>query len=482
MSSRQPKPFEVEASCSHTTLQKSDTFQTESDSNSWDVENGSFSQDDDASNDHNIGMHPEVDQLGSARTPWYGTSMVLLAEVLGTGVLSLPYAAKTLGFASSAVFLVVFAFFSYYASVMLSSVRQKYPHVRSYADAATELFGPRFGKFTSACMLLNWGGVAIYFLVAGSDAMGTISNEGWFACKINRTLMAGLFFVVACQVRDFHAVSKYLAGPSFLAIITALLLILVTLLINERHDFGSTTTIGPGDDTDALSYLRALSSIVFAYQGQSIFLELMAEMKDSKQFPKATLVSYIIMLATYSATVVIAYGVKGQDVPDFLPDVLHAGSVPAQIVGVLTFFHIMVTYVVVVQPIHVWIHTTFRHKTLYKNTFAGTCDWMIITVSFAVFAWIIANLVPFFADIQSILGSLFGAPTIFGWPVLFYFRAHRREAKSLRETIRLMGVSDTVLCVIMFCVLLPLFAIVGTSGGVVTLLQDIENGGTAFGC
>lgn len=437
-----------------------------------------------------ITKHPEADVLGSARTPWYGTSMVLLADVLGTGVLSLPYAAVTLGWASAIVCLVVFSVAAKYSGVLLSDVRQQYPDVRSYADAATELVGVKFGHFTMACMLLNWGALAVYFLVASSDALQTASGDGgWLGCKLNRTLVSALTFVVACQVRDFHSVSKYLSVPSFIAIVTAIIITLVSLVTDEgvmndivNGNFGNGTTVGPSPGTNAFDYITAMSSIVFAYQGQSIFFEMMAEMKQSTQFPKAATVAYTIMLFAYVTTVIIAYGSKGSETPGFLPNILEAGSPVAVAVGILTYIHIVVAYVVTVQPIHVWIHSTFRSSTLYQSTFGGTRDWVIITVLFTTFVWFVANLIPFFADIQGIIGSLFGAPIMFGWPPLFYWLSKRRGSFSNKEAVFLMGKFNAVICGIMLFACVPTFVIVGTYGGVATLVSDARAAGNPFGC
>jgi amino acid permease len=423
--------------------------------------------------------------FGTARTPWYGTSLLILGDVLGTGILSLPFAAATLGWVSSMVFIFLCAFLAHYTSTLLTAVKTACPHVTSYGDAAKELVGNKFGTFTKVSMIVNWAALAIYFLVATADAIGNINHSGWLACGLNRTIIAAVLLLAATQVRDFHSLTK-LAGPSFVAILTVVIIILVTLLVHEDGEpFGDDTTVGPIQGTSALDYILAASSIVFAYQGQSIFLEMMSEMKDSREFPKSSGLAYSIMAMAYAATVMIAYGTEGTAVPGFLPDILDSYShVSETVSGVLTCFHIIVAYVLNIQPIHIWLHTTFRPKTLYKSSFEGARDWFIITLSTIVIAWLVANLIPFFAAIQSVLGSLFGAPTMFGWPPLFYFIVKQRETstKSIRETLSLMGPTRAIICSIMFFILTPLFVIFGTYSGMANLIQQAEVGGSVFGC
>lgn len=81
--------------------------------------------------------------------------------------------------------------------------------------------------------------------------------------------------MIPCQARDFYSISKVLSGPSFILIIVAVLIILVALLSQEKETFASNTMVGPMLGTDAFDYISAMASIVFAYQGQSIFIELM---------------------------------------------------------------------------------------------------------------------------------------------------------------------------------------------------------------
>lgn len=471
-----PSPTKDPAQKFRTDVESGGTGSIASSSASQDIEAKKDQVEDDRDDDNTV--------LGSARTPWYWTSIIMLADVLGTGILSLPYAAAVLGWACSLVCITIFALLANYSSVLLSKVQQMHPHFTSFAIAATELGGPRFGKFTQICILLNWGSLAVYFLVAAADSIGNITTYGLLDCQINRTIIAALLLLIPCQMRDFHSMSKVLAAPSFLAIIGAVAIILITLLVQDAQEFGSNTTVGPAPGTNGFDFINAMAAIVFAYKGQSIFFELMAEMKSSNKFPSATMMAYIIMFLAYSTTAIVAYGIKGSSVPGFLPNILDGGSANAKAVSVLTCFHIMVAYVVCVQPLHVWLHCTFFPKTVYKSTWNGSRDWLITTVSFTLIGWTIANLIPFFADIQSLIGNLFGAPIMFGWPPLFYFLAKRQEteSKSIHEALRQMGWWNGLICGFMLLVLVPLFVIFGTIGSMISLIDDAQNAGQPFGC
>ena len=107
------------------------------------------------------------------------------------------------------------------------------------------------------------------------------------------------------------------------------------------------------------------------------------------------------------------------------------------------------------------------HRTIHRHFFAATADaagamaalhWLCVTVrtlalaisldhprypepagtppllipplhqvGMLAFAFLVANAIPFFDDFQNLLGSLTGAPILFGWPAFFYVRRRDRN-------------------------------------------------------
>ena len=420
--------------------------------------------------------------IGSARTPWYGTTIVLLSEVMGTGILSLPYAAKTLGWVSAMVAVPFFAALACYSGWLLARVQRELPSVHSYADASTELLGERFGRFTKVCLLLSWGALAVYYLIAMADGIQDFLGSR-LRCSYQRSMVAALLLVLPCQCRDFYAISKYLSIPSTCAIVLLVLIVMGSLLGNGNTttSFGDTTTIGPIEGTNSLDYLQALSAFNFAYQGQSIYLELMSEMKDSTQFPRSCNFAYVVMAFVYAVTVVVAYGLRGIDTPDFLPDILPPGFARST-VGLLVVLHIAVSYVVSVQPLHMWFHSTIFPKTATEESLSGKGHWFVLTFGYLIFGFFVGNLIPFFADVQALIGSLFGAPTIFAWPAAFYFALYRRKANSWKEACEIMGWKHAITCLLFLFMFTPIFWVLGTSGAVASIVQDAKNSLRPFEC
>ena len=102
--------------------------------------------------------------------------------------------------------------------------------------------------------------------------------------------------------------------------------------------------------------------------GQSIFLEIMSEMKDTTEFPKACTASYIFMLFAYGLTALVAYGIVGNDVEGFLPDSLPENALK-QAVGVFITFHSHPARVEL--ALFRSMHTAHADRKIDSSTLAG---------------------------------------------------------------------------------------------------------------
>ena len=69
--------------------------------------------------------------------------------------------------------------------------------------------------------------------------------------------------------------------------------------------------------------------MLFAFQGQSVFLEIMREMKQPQRFGLAVQLANASMALLYGIAIAIGYGARGSAVAAFLPDSMLEG--PAKV-------------------------------------------------------------------------------------------------------------------------------------------------------
>ena len=171
------------------------------------------------------------------RSEWWHSSAVIVGEVMGTGVLSLPYACSRLGWVCGISASIGFGCAAFYSGTLLAYLKNYlYPGATSFADLSFSIGGRRFGIFTRVVLCAGWALILPYYLVACSSALAAaIPSAGlcyWHWSLVVMVLMAPLL-----QLRSLHGLS-YLSAASTAAIIIALAL-LIPGLISSRP----TTTV-----------------------------------------------------------------------------------------------------------------------------------------------------------------------------------------------------------------------------------------------
>lgn len=422
------------------------------------------------------------------RTSWPATSFLIMGEVMGSGLLALPYAAVNLGWVLSMITVTLFAFVSSYSGNMLALVKNEFlPHADGYADLAHATVGPRFGLFTRILIVVNWTLLMPYFIIGTGNAISGVASSSSGMCGYYWTLIAAGLIWLPAQFTTLTYIS-YLSTPSTAAIVIAAIMLLVDVGVNASTGFGALTDVGVVAPTGKSGFeafvtvFGALSSFVFAYQGQDMFCEIMQEMSDSREAPKAVTVSYCCMAASYTICVVVAYGFQGRSVAQFLPDTLDDGPIKT-IVNVLVAFHILCAYVMTSNLVCKIFYALLFPSSPLLLASTGTRDealsvrlrWMVVTSALLAFSFLIANLIPAFSAMQSLLGALCAAPIVFGYPAIFTYRAHRLQQKPLPWF-------DTIACFLFVFVCTPAFGILGFIGAIYGIHDALQTAAGPFSC
>jgi len=450
-------------------------------------------------------------------------SFNIAAEVMGAGVLSLPHAVVALGWVAGLGATAVFALCSLYAGLLLRvTITELFPNAESFADLAVATVGPRFGTTTRFTILLSWALLLPYFVIASASSLRLAFPQADGLCFPEWCCVAALLLLLPLQCQTLHTLS-YAALLSTLAIIAAAVLVLATLsppvsppvspppptssplsffaptidapsasldapslstpmtlpvahsaihsstFASANHSLWPPALESPRDLSfaDVLAWAGSVCAFVFAFQGQSVFPEMMREMRDPREFGYSIAIATAIMSLVYSATVIIGYGAMGSSVAGFLPDSMAAG--PAKrIVGVLITLHTTVCYLITGQPLHraahSWLFPRDAASRWRSSRPASIGPWLITTLMMLLFAVLLATLVPFFAQFQSLLGALTGTPSLYGWPPLFYLRGCALRGRRVPALDRFM-------CNLFLWVLLPVLSAMGTADAVTGIVR-----------
>jgi len=296
----------------------------------------------------------EPDNHGPARvSEWYQTSFNLMAEIMGTGILSLPSLMAGLGYALGTTAIVVFAFATYYSGVILMKVKNKYyKQILSYGDVAFILHGRAFEQVTRWLLYCNWYALMCYYVLALASCFMSAFYWRTDVCFWQWGLVAVAVLVPFIQFRTFHMIS-YASFVSTVSIITAAAIITASFITGGTDEALSGTFVPPTYEVPAQSFLSGyanLANVIFVFQGQSNFYEMAGEMKNPKKFLLSLGLSQCTLLTCYLFTALLAYTYGGQNLYGFILYSLPANSLRTAC-SLLVALHIVVAYTITCQPL-----------------------------------------------------------------------------------------------------------------------------------
>jgi vesicular inhibitory amino acid transporter len=278
--------------------------------------------------------------------------------------------------------------------------------------------------------------------------------------------------VVPLQIRTLHGLGGLATISNFATVFIIGAVMLSFALEGQREDAVFSTGLRPGQSFREV--FSNMSTFIFAFQGQSMFLEIMREMKRPQDFGKAAVGGYNFMFVLYLATTIIGYHYNGDKVQGFLPFSVPPGPLKT-VIGVCLALDIVVGYLLTNQPLCSKLHQIYFPETFMEHGWRARLHWFGISGSFLVLAFVVANAIPFFTAFQSIIGSMMGAPICFLGPAFFYLRASALHGDKVPAIER-------AVCYLSICVLFPSCWALNLYSAVESLLDDWSTFGRPFDC
>jgi len=233
-----------------------------------------------------------------------------------------------------------------------------------------------------------------------------------------------------------------------------------------------------------------LASIGFAIGSQKLFLNIRHEMRHKQQAPTTLMYSLCTYGTAYVVTCVLAgtgmclcasskTGHKSsilscfwqpflKDPPAFLFEAIPEG-ISRRSAGLLLWIHVAVSYSINSQAI---CSSLNRRLSFWPDRPAE--KWMLLTGGMALSSYTIANAIPFFQDLVSLIGALTSVPLTLTLPALLYRYAIQRV--SLWRPV--VGSSSSY-HLLMYSMV---FLIIGLAGALFSIDRDWANQGKPFSC
>jgi amino acid permease len=237
---------------------------------------------------------------------WWQGALIMIAETISLGILSLPSVFATIGMVPGVVLTVGLGAIATYTGYVFWQFKMSYPHVHNIADVGEVLAG-RIGKEVGGAMQT----IFLVFIMGShlltwTVALNTITGHP--TCTIVWSVIGVLIFWVLTIPRTLKKVS-YMSIAAFISIVAAVMITMIGVGIEKPDPRIQATTIVP-----FASAFASVTNIIFAYAGHVAFFSFISELREPRDFPKALLALQICDTSMYLTVGVVVYKYAGPDV------------------------------------------------------------------------------------------------------------------------------------------------------------------------
>ncbi|KAJ7492888.1 transmembrane amino acid transporter protein-domain-containing protein [Mycena latifolia] len=344
---------------------------------------------------------------------WQFVSLLMIAEIVSNGMLSLPSALAVVGIVPAVILIIFFGSFALYTAKLLIDFKLNHPSVHNMGDAGYILGG------WPARELLSLGTIIFAIcgtgseLLSGQQALSTLSNNG--LCTIYLLL---IFSVATLLI----ALPRTLDRVAWLGLFSVCLITIsgVVAMIGAGVNPVPGRTLSVTVPTTFYQAFLAITNPVFAYAGHFMFFILISEMKSPSDAMKAAWCLQGFSTLFYTIFAIVIYVYIGNTVAS--PALLSLPPSWAKASFAIALGNFLIAG-------GLYSHTAakiifvrcFRHtKHMYTHTVLGWVAWFALCFAAVAVAFILAIAVPIFSYLIGIAASLFASWYTYGIAGFFW--------------------------------------------------------------
>ncbi|KAL0571542.1 hypothetical protein V5O48_010418 [Marasmius crinis-equi] len=344
---------------------------------------------------------------------WQKTAALLFSEYICLAILSFPWSFSVLGLVPGIIVTLAVAATVLYTSLILWRYCLKHPEIRDVCDIGKKLFGGARWAYnvTAVFFILNNTFIQALHVLVGAKLLNTLTESS--QC----TVVFAVIATVICLIISLPRTLRELAHMGTFSAVTMGIAVLLAIIFAgvQKHPFGYVegdepiVTIIPVPGTSFVAGMSAFLNISYTFIGQITLPSFIAEMENPKDFPKALWAVTIAEMVVFTLCGALMYHFIGNQYmtsPGFgslqpvykkiafsfaIPTIVFLGSLYSTVTARFIFFRLF---------------KNSRHR--HSNSLIGWSAWVGILTATWVVAFVIAEVIPFFSDMLSLMSSLFG--------------------------------------------------------------------------
>ncbi|KAK0355774.1 hypothetical protein LTR91_008108 [Friedmanniomyces endolithicus] len=413
---------------------------------------------------------------------WVKAALIMIAETISLGILSLPAVLAAIGLVPGILFIVVFGLMSTYTGFVVYQFKVKHPGMTSIAHGMELAFG-RSGRWVAEITQ----DLMLVFIMAAHIVIFSVA----FNSLTEHAICTTAFMAMGAFVSFLVSLPRTMKGNSYFSmfscasIATATMVAMIGICIS-RPGYGQTHAITPSALTSFTKAAVAVSSIILAYNGHIAYPTIISEMRSPRDFPKALILLETITISFYILVAVVIYAFAGQHVAapalgsasPLVRKIAYAFAVPTIIVA-----GVILALVAAKQFYkYLWEDWKKLPRVMQEKSARATWSWRGILAIVWVLAWVIACVIPFFGLLLGLIGAMFGTWFALGFPAMLWLGMNwvGSVGESYGRTWRKMGLAGLNVFIVVVCAAI---CVLGTYGSIEGIAANSSAGGRKpFSC
>ncbi|WWD00941.1 hypothetical protein V866_007879 [Kwoniella sp. B9012] len=362
---------------------------------------------------------------------WVQAGLVATAENIALGALSYPSIFLRLGMVGGLIANIGLGVLAYITAWIMIDFKMKHMGVMHFADAGGLLFGKWGRRILGAGMVAKSIGLGGSHVLAGKQALNTLSTNA--ICSVWFALIIMIVSVLMSTNREFGK----LAPLSWLSVSCILIACMITIVatgvqspsVLEKKGVPIQWHATP-TNPDLMDVIGALTNIVFAYGGNMGVFSWCSEMRNPNDFKKSFLITQAGGIVVYCIVGATIYAFGGQYVTS------PAFTMTTKPVRITAYAFALVTILISgivglnVGAKYLYVNTFRKSRLLTSKGLRARLAWVAIILVMWIAAFVLAELIPFFNQLLTIVSSLFSVWFSYGLcGVIWFYNKHPYFAK-----------------------------------------------------
>lgn len=378
---------------------------------------------------------------------WIHCGYHLSTSIVAPPLLSLPFAFASLGWIAGVSCLVIGAAVTFYSYNLLSLVLEHHAqlgrrHLR-FRDMAEDILGPRWGQFFVGPVqfLVCYGAVVGSTLLGGQciKAIYLLSDPNGNMKLYEFVIMFGGLMLILAQMPSFHSLRH-------INLISLLLCIAYSACATAGSiDIGNSSK-GPRKDYSLSSNRETLVfgifnsvAIIATTYGNGIIPEIQATIAPpvkGKMF-KGLCICYAVLIVTFFTVAVSGYWSFGNQAEGLILSNFVDNGRPLLprwfiiLTNIFTCLQLSAVAVVYLQPTNEVLERIFGDATSNEFSTRNVVPRVLARSVSVAISTTIAAMLPFFGDINALIGAFGFLPLDFVLPAVFYNLTFKPSRRSL---------------------------------------------------